>query len=65
MGQGIITRLLSSLEETSAELPDNRKAGNGTKYQVADALKSMCQNGKHRDIKKPTGLFPVFLSTGG
>jgi hypothetical protein len=40
MGWGIITRLLGSLEETSAKLPDSRKAGNGTKYRLADALKS-------------------------
>jgi hypothetical protein len=40
MGRGIIKRLLSGLEETAAELPDSRKAGNGTKYQLADALKS-------------------------
>jgi hypothetical protein len=40
MGRGIITRLLSGLEETAAKLPDNRKASNGKKYELADVLKA-------------------------
>jgi hypothetical protein len=40
MGRGIVKGLLGSLEETAAELPDNREASNGTKYELADVLKS-------------------------
>jgi hypothetical protein len=40
MGRGIMTRLIGSLEDAARKLPDNRKASNNRKYELADALKT-------------------------
>ena len=40
MARGIIKRLLGSLRETAARLPDNRKSSNGRKYSIRDAILS-------------------------
>ncbi|MDR0909331.1 MAG: hypothetical protein LBM77_06145 [Spirochaetaceae bacterium] len=40
MGRGILKRLANSLGQVAARLPDTRRPGNDTKYELQDALKS-------------------------
>jgi hypothetical protein len=40
MGRGIINRLIGSLEDAAAKLPDKRGVSNDRKYELADALKT-------------------------
>jgi hypothetical protein len=41
MGRGILKTFIGYLDKAAEKLPDCREAGNGLKYTIADALKSV------------------------